>query len=353
VSTKWDAPQPCSPSGVELACRVQKSPSMSGSHDLLAHYTFSIPAEAVAELRLALPPEIVALLDWSSLRVESSIVVDSWLRRTEKDIVYSIQFLTGESARILVLFEHLSTPSRWVALRMLDYVVRYLVRWHADNPKNRLLPAIFPVVLYSGAERPWRGPPRVEELFALPGQGEALEFLRSHTVRMGYQLDNLFPSKPEEVVARQAPELGRLTLYLLRYGKSRLFAQQLPTVTELIIQLQASPEGAKHLAMLLDYLSRLKDQRAYENARLVLHSIEAIPPTEDLMKSYAEELEDRGRQSMLTSAIPRVLASRGVNVDDWARQLILSCTNLKLLDQWFERALSATTLSDVFGELRQ
>jgi hypothetical protein len=215
-----DAPQSCSPSGVELACRVQKSPSMSGPHDLLAHYTFSIPAEAVAELRLALPAELVALLDWSSLRVESSIVVDSQLRRSEKDIVYSIQFLTGEPARILVLFEHLSTPNRWVALRMLDYVVRYLVRWHVDNPKSRLLPAVFPVVLYTGSKRRWNGPQLVEDLFALPGQGEALERLRRYTVRMGYQLDNLFPSKPEDVVARQAPELGRLTLYFLRFGKT-------------------------------------------------------------------------------------------------------------------------------------
>jgi hypothetical protein len=109
--------------------------------------------------------------------------------------------------------------------------------------------------------------------------------------------------------------------------------------------------------MLLNYLSRLKDERAYENARRVLHSASGVPSTEELMKSYAEELEEkgerRGRQSMLARAVLQVLAARSVYVDDQTRQRVLSCKSLKTLDRWLTQAARAITLSDVFGEPQQ
>ncbi|MBN1204937.1 MAG: hypothetical protein JXB05_08430 [Myxococcaceae bacterium] len=43
----------------------------------------------------------------------------------------------------------------------------------------------------------------------------------------------------------------------------------------------------------------------------------------------------------------RVLAARGVQVDDKTRQRILSCTDLVMLDRWFDRALTATRLAEV------
>jgi hypothetical protein len=42
-----------------------------------------------------------------------------------------------------------------------------------------------------------------------------------------------------------------------------------------------------------------------------------------------------------------------VHVDDEARKRILSCTDLATLDQWFDRSLNATRLSDVLGDLTQ
>jgi hypothetical protein len=44
---------------------------------------------------------------------------------------------------------------------------------------------------------------------------------------------------------------------------------------------------------------------------------------------------------------------RGVHVPDEAQQRILSCTDLAVLDQWFDRALKANQLSEVLGDLAQ
>jgi hypothetical protein len=42
---------------------------------------------------------------------------------------------------------------------------------------------------------------------------------------------------------------------------------------------------------------------------------------------------------------------RGVQVDARSRRRILSCTDGATVERWFDRALHATRLSDVLGEL--
>ncbi|HYO71718.1 MAG TPA: hypothetical protein VEU33_37140 [Archangium sp.] len=79
------------------------------------------------------------------------------------------------------------------------------------------------------------------------------------------------------------------------------------------------------------------------------------------MGTWAEEMIERGVQKSLTREtlprlrghILRLLSTRGMQVDDAARQRILSCSDLDTLDRWFDRALNATTLSDVLDDLSQ
>ena len=87
------------------------------------------------------------------------------------------------------------------------------------------------------------------------------------------------------------------------------------------------------------------------------------------MGSWAEEMIEeglqRGRQEGLAAgreegrlqaraeAVLRILTKRGVHADEVARQRILTCTDGATLDRWFDRALSATALSEVLDELAQ
>jgi flagellar biosynthesis/type III secretory pathway protein FliH len=71
---------------------------------------------------------------------------------------------------------------------------------------------------------------------------------------------------------------------------------------------------------------------------------------EGLAKGLAEgrteglvEGQARGR----AEGVLRILAARGIAVDEGTRQRILSCTDLNTLDKWFDKALNATSLSDV------
>lgn len=81
------------------------------------------------------------------------------------------------------------------------------------------------------------------------------------------------------------------------------------------------------------------------------------------MGSYAEELIERGlvrgREEGMTRGVSRgraeyilrILAVRGIHVDEGTRQRILDCSEVEMLDRWFDRALQATTLSEVLGRV--
>ncbi|MFY0578142.1 Rpn family recombination-promoting nuclease/putative transposase [Cystobacter fuscus] len=127
---------------------------MPGPHDLFARYTFGRPERAEAELRAILPAQVVSAVDWSSLRLEPGSVVDPELRETESDLLFTARLRTGRPLLLYVLLEHQSTVDRWMALRMLRYVVRQVERWRQEHPECSRLPVILPLVMYHGPEEP-------------------------------------------------------------------------------------------------------------------------------------------------------------------------------------------------------
>jgi hypothetical protein len=58
---------------------------------------------------------------------------------------------------------------------------------------------------------------------------------------------------------------------------------------------------------------------------------------------------DDGRMDGEASAILRVLAVRGIDVPEDACARIRACTDRQQLDTWLDRAVTATSLNDLFG----
>lgn len=108
-------------------------------------------------------------LEFSTLeRIDKSFVSDKFEER-ESDIIYKAGF-RGNDIYIFILMEFQSTVDRFMALRMLRYIVElyeYLVR----NHKVKKLPAVFPVMLYNG-EKKWTAHEELNNLIegSIPGQ---------------------------------------------------------------------------------------------------------------------------------------------------------------------------------------
>ncbi len=343
------------------ACLVRLA--MSGPHDLFARYTFGHPERAAAELRAVLPPHVVSEVDWESLRREPGSVVDPELRETESDLLFTARLRTGKPLLLYVLLEHQSSVDRWMALRMLRYVVRQVERWRQEHPDSDVLPLIIPLVMYHGPEGAWTAPRRVEDLFELPDKER--EQWRALVPRFEYLLDDLTAEREEALRMRPGPPLARLAWLVLRYGRREELARKLPEWVALFARVQEGPEGGEHLVVLIRYLMWVGNKAVREAAGRVLHSVLDEQRAEELMRSYGEELIEQGRQQGREEGLAqgltrgraeyilRILAARGVQVDEAARERILTCTDVATLDRWFERSLNATTLSDVLDDLAQ
>jgi predicted transposase YdaD len=334
---------------------------MSGPHDLFVRYTFGHPERAAAELRATLPSHLVSAVDWDTLRPEPGSVVDPELRKTESDLLFSARLRTGRPLLLYVLLEHQSSVDRWMALRMLRYVVRWVELWRQQHPESTRLPVIIPLVMYHGADGAWTAPRQVEELFDVPEEGEERERWRALVPRFEYLLDDLTAEREEALRARPGPPLVRLAWLALRYGRTAELAHRLPDWTVLFAQVQSATDGTEHLAMVVRYLLYIGDDTARRATRRVLHSVVDAQRAEELMRSWGEKLIERGMRRGLARGraegraedVLRILAARGVHVADEARQRILSCMDISTLDRWFERALNASTLSDVLDDLAQ
>ncbi|MET9708298.1 hypothetical protein [Streptomyces griseus] len=67
-------------------------------------------------------------------------------------------------------------------------------------------------------------------------------------------------------------------------------------------------------------------------------------------ESFRDEGRVEGRVEGRGEDILRILAVRGVAVPEEARQRIAGCRDLAVLDVWFERAITATTVDAVLAE---
>jgi hypothetical protein len=322
---------------------------MSGPHDLFARFTFSHPERAAAELRTLLPPEVVARVDWSTLHREPSSVVDPELRERQSDLLFSAQFHGGQPLLLYFLLEHQSSVDRWMAFRMLRYVVRQLEHWLQQHPDSSVLPLIIPVVMYHGPESGWTAPRRVEDLFHLPD--DAAERWQALVPRFEYLVDDLTAEREEALMARAGPPLVPLTLLLLRFGRSEKLALMLEGWKALLAKVIASPGGQEELHAILHYLLRVGDKAAQGRIQHVLQSVANEQRAEEWMTTIAEDLIEKGWVKGMAQGraedVLRILSKRGITVDDRTRQLILGCADLETLDQWFDRALTATRLSDL------
>ena len=244
-----------------------------------------------------------------------------------------------------------------MALRMLRYVVRSVELWRQQHPESTRLPVIIPLVMYHGAEGAWTAPRRVEELFDVPEEGVEWERWRALVPRFEYLLDDLTAEREEALRARPGPPLVRLAWLALRYGRTEELAERIPEWRALFAQVRAAPDGVENLRMAVRYLLYIGDDTARRVTGRVLHSVVDAQRAEELMRSWGEKLIDRGMRrgqaKERAEGVLRILAARGVHVTDEARQRILSCRDLVTLDRWFDRALKASTLSYVLGDLAQ
>ena len=134
------------------------------SHDSAYRRFFSVPDMLTSLVKDYVNMDFVEDVDFSSLMVRSSAYFAEDLHTQAGDLVWQMKW-KGRDAYLLLLLEAQSTPDKYMALRIFNYVGllwKSLVD-QSDAVQKEGLPHVFPIVLYNGSSR-WTAARSITEL---------------------------------------------------------------------------------------------------------------------------------------------------------------------------------------------
>ena len=183
--------------------------SLHQPHDKLFRATFSNPKNAAAFLRHHLDAPIPALVDWNSLSLLPGSFIDSRMKGSEADLLFSAKIGTSD-ALFYILWEHQRSEAPLMGLRLLSYMVRIWKRQIRESGPSAKLAPILPLVLAQDKDR-WKTSTHFHELFAFPQSD--WEAIRACTPDFAFRLLQLVDLSYEDI--HGTPE-GILTLRSLK-----------------------------------------------------------------------------------------------------------------------------------------
>ncbi len=188
---------------------------ITNPHDRFFKEVFSRPDVAEDFLFHYLPPDVSGLLRPGTFRLSKGSFVDANLKEYFSDLLYQVDFHSGEQGFVYILFEHKSYPAPDIAFQLLRYMTRI---WeHAPKHPGGSLPAVIPVVLYHGS-REWKIPLNFASLYRAP------ESLKGSLWDFTYTLCDLSAYTDGEI---KLGVMARVALLLLKHVRSQDLPQRL------------------------------------------------------------------------------------------------------------------------------
>jgi len=308
------------------------------------------------------PPELSRAIDWSTLRLADSALVDPHLAERRADLLFSV-LVNGAPALLHLLLEHRSTPHAHMPLRLLGYQVRTWERCIAHTPGLAELPPIIPVVVYHGASG-WTAARSMPELFS-PSVRE-FEALRRFVPAGDVLLFDVGRETDEALHDRVLTALGQLVLVALKnVSASRVSTEWIGRHAALIAAVVMAPGGVAALEVLLRYLLETTEYATDElwsvlRSELPTETLETIMTTVERWREEGRKLaqaawtaeqaraaeargEARGRAAVLLTLLTRRFGPVPRRIENRVQR-----ASLASLDRWAARVLTASSIEQVF-----
>ena len=97
--------------------------------------------------------------------LDKSFISDHY-KATEGDLIYKVPLRDSE-VYIYILLEFQSGSQRFMALRVLNYLINFYMDYLENHDNIQYLPPVFPIVLYNGNAK-WTAPTRIDALIEQP-----------------------------------------------------------------------------------------------------------------------------------------------------------------------------------------
>ena len=106
----------------------------------------------------------VHLLDFERATIVNKSFIADQYKETEADLIYQFPVKgTDKFVYVYLLIEFQSTVDRFMVVRVGHYIHSFYLEYRDSTEKVKLLPQLFPIVLYNGRER-WTAPTVLSEL---------------------------------------------------------------------------------------------------------------------------------------------------------------------------------------------
>jgi predicted transposase/invertase (TIGR01784 family) len=254
-------------------------------HDKLFRTVFSDTQEAESFLRVHLPTSLNDLLDWSTLALVETSFVDDALRDSESDLLYTVgQQGTNEPIYLYLLFEHQSTPDRWMRFRLLKYMCRIWDESFKAQPDQEDLRPIVPLVFYQGRNR-WQHSTEFADFF----DDEMQEY--SFIPRFAHLLIDQSDLSPDQIQGGLKAQVAQLLMMAAYHAPVRELLSQ---AARLLAQV-ARTGGMDYVGVFVVYLAATQERRLVQDFAETVRRFEATIGG-DAMLTYAEELRQEGLQ---------------------------------------------------------
>ena len=343
---------------------------MSKVHDSSYKFLFSNP-EFVRDLIIGfIPDDWLHSLDYETLeKVPGSYITEDFKQR-EDDIVWRVK-VGGEWLYLYLLIEFQSSVDKYMALRMMVYVgllYQDLVK-RGEILADGRLPPILPIVLYNGSQR-WTAAIDIADLIpAVPGLVSefkpSLKYLlideSAYSTHELSSLRNLVaavfqfeqaqsPSSIEDIInllidwLADRPDLKRMFALwiratLMRKQNYSILLPQIDDLQEIKVMLADRLEEWAH-GYIAEGELKGKQQGLQEGKQQGL---------QEGKQQGLQEGELNGLQKGEMLALQRLLAKR-FGVIPMETVALISQAPLEDIERWFDRAIDAKVLPDVFQD---
>jgi predicted transposase/invertase (TIGR01784 family) len=213
-------------------------------HDKMFKQALYHKQAAISFIQHHAPEYIKKLIDTSTLKVEKGSFIEKDFKESACDVLLSAK-IAGKEGYVLLLIEHQSKPDRWMAFRLMQYMLSICSRHLKEHPKSKYLPLVYVSVVYNGKAR-YTAPLNFWNLFEESDMAKKI-WVEDH------QLINVHET-PDEDLAKMG-EIGALE-YFLKYWheKNLLPVLEKAQKVRILPGLLKSEEGVKYFEILLHYL---------------------------------------------------------------------------------------------------
>ena len=322
-------------------------------HDALFKWAFSQREHAAGLLKAALPPALIAAVDFSTLRMEKGSYVDRALRSRHSDLVLSAR-LFGRPIYFYALFEQQRDVEPLMVFRMGLYMMRLWEDLVRNQPEMKALPPIIPLLIHH-SDTGWTAATAFQDIVTI--EETARSAMRPYIPHFELRLIDLSEGQAGHLVEEALTALGQVVLWCLSVAENDVrLEREIGRIAAALEEVLQAPDGLAALEPLLRYLVSTHRRLTVKKVGKLLEKA-AGPRTREGIVTVLDEIElrgerrdeRRGERKGRVKALLQLLEARfkAVPPDVAAR---IEAADEATLARWTVRVLTAPTPEGVIDD---